>query len=368
MAHVLVNALSLRPGGGLQVIMGLLASFSDQNRYTIIWSDPRSLKYLQDNLADKHFVSFDCPLGSKVTNMRTFFWQMMRLSKYAKNNDVDVVLSVNHHFPMGQIPQIIYHLSMLRFERPLCNLWKSGEIQDRLRDWRAEKAIRLANANVLESQYLRRLAENKYGLIRNPNVIYIGLRDEVAESMAAASKATSSILAVTSPQPHKDNPTLIRMMSELKQRRPEIPWRLRVAGGNPDAFEDLKSMANDLGVGEQIDFIGFKSHSELSEIAKSSLCLVTPSLRESFCMVALEAMSWGCPALVANTAAMPESVGEAGILVEPGSAEGFAESVMQLLDEPDIREHYIAKGFHHAKQNTWSKSAARFEALIATVS
>jgi len=369
-AHVLVNALSLRPGGGLQVIMGLLSSFSDKNCYTVIWSDRRSYKILSEALSHQTNVTFQCPLG-EVGNAKTFAWQMLNLRDYAKKNDADLVLSVNHHFPMVNIPQVVYHLSMLRFDRPEKPIWAAGELQDRLRDWRSAKAIKLAAANVLESNYLKDLVETNLGKINNPLTVYIGLRDSVLDDIALRKTVKPeygpTILAMTSPQPHKDNPTLIKMLAELVGQRGDINWRLRIAGGRPGAFDDLQALAENAGIAERVEWLGFTSHEDLAKIAAECLCLVTPSLKESFCMVALEAMSWGCPTIVADTTSMPESIGDAGILAEPGDARDFAEKVIQLHDNASLRSELVEAGYQHASVNTWSAAAKKFEETFEAV-
>lgn len=366
MSHVLVNAMSLRPGGGLQVILGLLTGFSRNNQYTVILSDPRSGEILRRELAGYDNIRFDFPIGV-VGNLRVFLWQMRKLKLFARRVGADVVLSVNHHFPLGDIPQVIYHLSMLRFEREIKPFWKPGEIQDKLRDWRTASASRYAEANVLESNYLHELAKKRYGSIRNAHTIYIGLDDrQIGKIKAVRNEApkTPAILAVTSPQPHKDNGTLVRMLAELSSQRKDVSWQLKIAGGREGAFDDLKQLATSLGVIDHIEWLGFVSHEELSDIAAECLCLVSTSLKESFSMVALEAMSWGCPAIVADTTSMPESVGDAGLLATAGDAADFARKVIRLKDARDLRETLVKAGLERAARNTWSDAAMKFEALF----
>ena len=196
---------------------------------------------------------------------------------------------------------------MLRFDRPQKAIFSGGELADRLRDWRARTALKRAQANVFESSYLQELASARVKNILKPSLIYIGLENP-ADIIPTAFKKTNSptILSLTSPQPHKDNPTLIKTLAVLKNRRPEVNWTFKIAGGtNPDVFSNLHNLAGDLGVSGQIDWIGFQSHEALAQIGSKALCLVSTSQVESFCMVAVEAMSWSCPAIVANATSMP---------------------------------------------------------------
>lgn len=365
MAHIVINALSLRPGGGLQVIAGLLARFSPQNSYTVLWSDPASLASFRAIVGKREHVSYHSPV-SRTGNVHVFLWQMTKLSACLKRLRADVVLNVNHHFPSSDVFQIVYHLNVLRFDRSRGRFWQVGEAADRLRDWRAGLAMKDADANVFESHYLRGLAERKAGPARHASVIYIGLDDRTAKPpIKTAGQPSSMLIAVTSPQPHKDNPVLVEMLAVLVTRRPLANWHLKIAGGRtPHAFSELKADAARRGVGNRISWLGFLPHEALRLEAAECLCLVSTSRVESFCMVALEAMRWGLPAIVADSTAMPESVGEAGLLARPGDAQSFASHVLQLFDDPAEHARLRELGRSRSAEMTWSAAAQAFERIF----
>lgn len=370
MAHIVVNAVSLRPGGGLQVICGLLASFSTANSYTVIWTDPQSKEIFDRIVGEKKHIKFVRPLEN-TSNFMAFYWQMIHFKKFAQNINADLAFGVNHHFPMGNIKQVIYHLNVMRFERDKEAYFSPDEIKNKLRDWRSRRALRLADINAFESEYLLQIAEEKTATINAAQVCYIGLQDKYFKQkrhVTPCRQRKPHIIALTSPQPHKDNPTLIHMLSELCRERPEIDWRLKIAGGrSANAFADLKSLAKELEVADKIEWLGFCDHEALSEIGKDSLCLVSASRIESFSMVALEAMSWGCPPIVVDATSMPESVGEAGILVGAGDAKGFAQAVMKLHDDSALHQSYVEAGYKRASTLTWSTAARNFEEIFASL-
>lgn len=366
MAHVVINALNVRPGGGLQIIGALLRMFSNRHRYTVLWSDPASATFLIEILADRGHVVLHDPVGD-TRNIVLFLWQMRRLGKTLRTLDADVVLSVNHHFPTKNVPQIIYHLNVLRFDRPARAFYNRGEIADRLRDWRARCALRRAQGNVFESQYLMGLAQTVEPDTINAQIVYIG-RETFTKPERTTRAPTATLLAITSPQQHKDNPTLLATLATLVHQRPEVDWRLSIAGGaRSGVFDDLKTLAESLGIADRINWLGFVTHADLAEIARDCLCIVSTSRVESFCMVALEAMSWGCPAVVADATAMPESVGNAGLLARPGDAEDFAAMVLRLHDDSALRSSLIDRGYERAATMTWEAAASRFEDIIDEV-
>lgn len=367
MAHIVVNAMNLRPGGGLQVVAGLLSRFCDRHRYTVLWADEEARERFARIVPDRSHVTWERPLAS-ASNTRLFVWSMTSLAGWLRAARADLVFSVNHHYPSGGVPQAIYHLNVLRFERPRAALFAPGEIADRLRDWRAAVALRAAAANMFESRLLLETAQRARGRIANPSVAYIGIDDQRSAAAGPGAIAKPTLLAVTSAEPHKDNPTLVRTLAELVRRRPDVDWRLKIAGGrSPAAFDDLMRLAVEAGVRDRIELLGFRSHEELARVAAECLCLVSTSLVESFCMVALEAMAWGLPTIVADISAMPESVGNAGLLASPSDPASFAERVLSLLDDPALRSELVERGRERAGRMTWSSAARQIEDTFDSV-
>lgn len=366
MARVAINAMSLRKGGGLQVMAGLLARLSGQNTFYVLWTDPQSLEIMQRIAGRRIHITYHNPLKS-TRNSSIFAWSMARQAKWLQQNAVDCVLGVNHHFPSGRVPQIIYHLNVLRFERPRLAIWRGSELADRLRDWRAQNALRKASANLFESNLLMETAQRTSEKVCNPRIVYIGLDDTqvLPAPIPPAGDDAYTLIAVTSPAPHKDNATLIHMLAKLVELKPGVPWKLRIAGGDgASSFVELQKLAAQLRVDDRIEYLGFLRHKELAVIGAKCLCLVSTSLVESFCMVAVEAMSWGCPAVVAQTSSMPESVGSAGLLARPSDPADFAKQVMRLLD-PDVRERHVVEGLARASSLTWTAAATQVEEEIA---
>ena len=371
MGHIVINGLSLRPGGGLQVMTAILAGLISKDRghhYTVLWSDLNTGKFLKNRFGKETNITFLDPVGTS-NNMKLFLWQMSRLKGCLVKLNADIMIGLNHHFPSGVIPQIIYHVNVLRFDRPQKAIFSGGELADRLRDWRARKALKSAQANVFESSYLQELASACVKNIVNPSLIYIGLENPADIIPTAFIKTNNpTILSLTSPQLHKDNPTLIKTLAVLKTRRPEVNWTLKIAGGtNPDAFSDLHELAGELGVADYIDWLGFQNHEALAQIGSKALCLVSTSQVESFCMVAVEAMSWSCPAIVANATSMPESIGDAGRLANVGDADDFADKIIEIYDDINLRQALVNKGHAHIKALTWESAADSFENIVSAL-
>lgn len=184
-------------------------------------------------------------------------------------------------------------------------------------------------------------------------VIYIGVNEQLfLNEISGSNSSNSTILALTSAQPHKDNPRLIMMLAHLRTSASEHDWKMQFAEGRtPEVFANLHHLAQSKGVSEHIEWLGFQTHQQLAEVARNALCLVSTSQVESFSMVALEAMTWGCPPIVADTTSMPESVGDAGLISKAGDHVSFAENVLRVNTLGSYTKHSSNAGFFmHKKQ------------------
>jgi glycosyltransferase involved in cell wall biosynthesis len=87
--------------------------------------------------------------------------------------------------------------------------------------------------------------------------------------------------------------------------------------------------------------------------------LLLPSVHEGFGLPALEAFACGCPVVAARAAALPEAVGEAGLLVEPKHAEAWVEAVHRLDRDVALRATLVERGLARAQEFSWEVCAQR---------
>lgn len=165
------------------------------------------------------------------------------------------------------------------------------------------------------------------------------------------------ILAVGSRSPHKNFGAVTSAVSRLGADR--LP--LVVAGGaNPRIF------APSAEAGGAID-AGYVSDSQLRALYENAACFVFPSLYEGFGLPVLEAMACGCPAIVANTASLPEVGGDAVLYCDPRDPEQIASSIRTLLREPGRRRELSERGSARARCFTWGRASTALLQVIDRV-
>jgi glycosyltransferase involved in cell wall biosynthesis len=111
--------------------------------------------------------------------------------------------------------------------------------------------------------------------------------------------------------------------------------------------------------------LGYVAEELLPPLYSGALALVMPSRYEGFGLPCLEAMACGTAVVAARSGALPETVGEAGVLVDPGDPAAFADALLALLDDEAARQRLVAAGRHRAAALPWSRTAELTDAAVA---
>ncbi|CAI8978532.1 MULTISPECIES: glycosyltransferase family 4 protein [Burkholderia] len=116
-----------------------------------------------------------------------------------------------------------------------------------------------------------------------------------------------------------------------------------------------------------IKYVGYISDEQLKALYQNAACFLYPSIYEGFGIPPLEAMRYGCPALVGKSAALPEVCADAALYCDPYSQDDIARKLRSLLDSPELRAELKRKGIAHAEQYRWSRSAEMMKAIFETL-
>jgi glycosyltransferase involved in cell wall biosynthesis len=141
----------------------------------------------------------------------------------------------------------------------------------------------------------------------------------------------------------KGLPILLRAVARLKANHPAV--KLTIAGDGPDR-QRLVEMAGELGITENVAFLGYQTQRQVRELLAQTDAFVLASFAEGVPVVLMEAMAAGVPVVATRIAGIPELVddGVSGFLVPPGDPKTLADRVDQLLRDPGLRASLGAKG------------------------
>lgn len=130
--------------------------------------------------------------------------------------------------------------------------------------------------------------------------------------------------------PNKCVPTLIESLAHLPATVHAV-----IVGECGHAYEmerqRCRELAARLRVGQRVHMLGAVSDADLASAYRNADLLVIPSVHEGFCLPVIEAMSAGLPVIAARAAALPETLGDAGITFEPRDAVDLANQVQRVL-------------------------------------
>ena len=84
---------------------------------------------------------------------------------------------------------------------------------------------------------------------------------------------------------------------------------------------------------------------------------VQPSITEGFGLPVLEAMAAGIPVISSNGGALPEVVGDAGLLFNPFDQLDLLAKLTKIISNPKLRKKLMTKGHLRTRQFSWEKAA-----------
>lgn len=165
---------------------------------------------------------------------------------------------------------------------------------------------------------------NKYGL-SNPFLLLVGTRE-----------------------PRKNLAMAIKAYKLISQQQPQLQL---VVAGKYGWGKDLDSSST---FGGTVKLLGYVPKEDLNYLYHEAECFIYPSLYEGFGLPILDAMSAGCPVVASNRSSIPEIVKDAGVLIDPDSAENIANGVLQALSN---KQTLRSMGLKRAREFTWEKTA-----------
>lgn len=151
---------------------------------------------------------------------------------------------------------------------------------------------------------------------------------------------------------------LLKAFKEIYFERPSV--RLLMVGKGPN-LNNLKRVARELGISDDVIFLGAVPHEKVPIYFKVADLFVFPSETETQGLVLIEAMAAGTPVVSVKSTGSQDVLAEGGGVLVPTKVEAFKQAVLELLSNPDYREKMAEKAQEIASSYTIEAATTKME-------
>tara|TARA_R110000868_G_scaffold14669_4_gene67935 strand:+ start:10068 stop:11219 length:1152 start_codon:yes stop_codon:yes gene_type:complete len=353
--RVVINGAHAKSGGGVTYLRRMLPELARDKGIDVRLILHENQRAVFEPVPDGvQIVTFDYDPGF----WRTLIWEQFSLPGIARRMGADVLFSPANFGPVFARNHVILlrnATSVIRLTRRIAPLiyWLMLSVMTAVSLITARRAIAV-------SDYAARILTFGLGALRRKkvSVVYHGTVPAPAPR-GDSEPAANSLLAVSDIYIQKNYHTLVRAFAIVRQRHPDLV--LTIVGREIDSkyAESVRALVRDLGVGDAVRFTGHVETAELSALYRECRVFVFPSTVETFGNPLLEAMAAGVPIATSNTAAMPEVIGDCGLLFDPDNADDMAARIGELLDDPELGRTLGARAAERSGLFTWQETARR---------
>ncbi|MED6334617.1 MAG: glycosyltransferase family 1 protein [Planctomycetota bacterium] len=165
--------------------------------------------------------------------------------------------------------------------------------------------------------------------------------------------------------PHKNPAGAVRVLGRLAPDHPDL--ELRLVGENAKALSGARRAAREEGVEGALRILGVVSDERLWELYAGAEALLFLSEYEGSGLPVLEAMALGCPVVVSDRGALPETAGGHGDVVAFGDWRAAADAVAARIDDPEVSRERLLAAREHVSQFTWARCVEETQAVYRSV-
>lgn len=161
---------------------------------------------------------------------------------------------------------------------------------------------------------------------------------------------------------HKNH---VRLIEAFRQVLTEVPdLKLVLTGKKYDAYEAVMRAIERFGLAGQVLHLGYVEQDDLRAIYQLATALVMPSLFESISIPIYEAFQVGTPVAASGILAIPEQVGDAGLLFDPQSVPSIAQAILKIVTDPEMARSLGERGRNRMLAMTPERYGAQLQALL----
>jgi glycosyltransferase involved in cell wall biosynthesis len=278
-------------------------------------------------------------------------WEQLALPALARGSEL--ILSPANLAPAASARNVV----MIQDVAPFLGDWY-GSLYSRWHRFVLPRLARRARLVIAPSEVVRGQLVDLLGAEEShTRVVPLGVGEGFADCADAERAAARHdlqgpyVLAVGTDLPRKNFALLDQVAAPLAREGLEV-----VIAGSSRAY--MRSTAH------TVRSLGYVAEEDLPGLYAGAAAFAMPSVYEGFGLPCLEAMACATPVVAADRSSLPETCGEAALLVDPGDADAFAQALLTAALEPSVRERLVAAGLKRAGRLSWDRTARSMDAVV----
>jgi glycosyltransferase involved in cell wall biosynthesis len=157
----------------------------------------------------------------------------------------------------------------------------------------------------------------------------------------------------------------LRLIDAFRELVAEVPdLKLVLTGKKRDQYETVMRAIDTFGLNGRVCHLGYVAQDDLQAIYRLATALVMPSLFESVSIPVYEAFQVGTPVAASGILAIPEQVGDAGLLFDPTSVASIKAAVLRIVKDPAAARLLGERGRDRMAAMTPERYGAQLQSLL----
>jgi glycosyltransferase involved in cell wall biosynthesis len=222
---------------------------------------------------------------------------------------------------------------------------------------------------ICESQYVKTdivrlfgVAEQRIAVITAPPLRQLVTDERLQAARARLQLPDKFLLYPAQFWPHKNH---LRLIEAFRDAAAEIPdLNLVLTGKKRDEYDAVMSAVSKFGLSGKVFHPGYVEQDDLQAIYKLATALIMPSLFESVSIPVYEAFQAGIPVAASNILAIPEQVGDAGLLFDPKSVASIKQAILGIASDPAAARQLGKRGQDRISTMTLERYGAQLQNML----
>jgi glycosyltransferase involved in cell wall biosynthesis len=250
----------------------------------------------------------------------------------------------------------------------------AGKVQLAALYWLERRTFRTASRVISTNESYRRIALRRGRVpVEHTTVVRSGPDTSVMRpgsavpALRAGRQHLVAYLGIMGPQDGVDG--VLRVAERVVRHHGRTDVRFALLGFG-DCLEDLRKQCTELGLDDYVEFTGRVGPTEIGRYLSTAAVGLSPDPLSPLNDVStmnktMEYMAYGLPVVAYRLTETVVSGGECAVYIEPGDETGFADTLVDLLDDPDRRAALGAAGRHRAERDLdWRPQAAAYVSVF----